>query len=118
VNETIPNLFSADSSPMEAKAVIDNDVNFGGVTYPFVFIVIESLGFNCILCMDLLNKTKVVIDVHSSMLIFFEGLTTINMTLTGQHITVSTIATVEITPFSEAVVAVRPDRKAQKGTTS
>jgi len=29
VNETIPNLFSADSSPMEAQAVIDIDVKLG-----------------------------------------------------------------------------------------
>jgi len=113
VNETIPNVFSADSSPMEAQAVIDIDVR--GVTFPFVFIVIERLGFDCILGMDLLNETKAVIDVHSSVLILFEGLTTINMTSNGQNITVSTIATVVIPPFSEAVVAVRPDHKAQKG---
>jgi len=115
VNETIPNLFSADSSPMEAQDAIDIDVKLGGVTFPFVFIVIERLGFVCILGMDLLNETKAVIDVHSSVLILFEGLTTINMTLNGLHITVSTIATVVIQPFSEAVVAVRPDHKAQKG---
>jgi len=99
---------------MEAQAVIDNDVKIEGVTSPFVFIVIERLDFDCIIGMDLLNETKAVIDIHSSLLTLFEGLTAINMTLTGQHITVSSIATVEIPPFSEAVVAVRPDRKAQK----
>jgi len=62
-----------------------------------------------------LNETKAVIDVHSSVLILFEGLTTINMTLNGQHITVYTIATVVIPPFPQAVVAVRPNHKAQKG---
>jgi len=98
-NETIPNLFLAESSPMEAQAVIDINVKLGGVTFPFVFIVIERLGFDCILGMDLLNETKAVIDVHSSVLILFEGLTTINMTLNGQHITVSTIAAVIIPPF-------------------
>jgi len=115
LNETNPKLFSADSSPMEAKAVIDIDVKLGGVSFPFVFIVIERLAFDCILGMDLLNETKAVIDIHSSMLTLFEGLTAINMTLSGQQITVSTIAKVVIPSFSEAVVAVKPDRKAQKG---
>jgi len=64
VNDKLPNLFSADSSPMKAQALIDVDVKLGGVTFPFVFIVVERLGFDCILGMDLLNETKAVIDVH------------------------------------------------------
>jgi len=65
--------------------------------------------------MDSLNETKAVINVHSSVLLLFEGLTVISMTLTGQHVTESTISAVTILPFSEAVVADRPDRRAQKG---
>jgi len=118
VYDKLPNLFSVDSSPMKAQALIDVDVKLGCVTFPFVFIVVEHLGFDCILVMDLLNETKAVIDVHSSVLLLFEGLTAINMTQTGQHVTVSTIAAVTIPPFSEAVVAVRPDRRAQKGIKS
>jgi len=115
VNDKLPNLFSADSSPMKAQALIDVDVKLGGVTFPFVFIVVERLGFYCILGMDSLNETKAVIDVYSTVLLLFEGLTAINMTQRGQHVTVSTISAVKIPPFSEAVVAVRLDRRAQHG---
>jgi len=100
---------------MKAQALIDVDVKLRGVTFPFVFIVVEHIGFDCILGMDLLNGTTAVIDVHGSMLLLFERLTAINMTLTGKHVTVSTISAVTIPPFSEAIVTLRPDRKAQKG---
>jgi len=45
VNDKLPNLFSADGSPKKAQALTDVAVKLGGVTFPFVFIVVERLGF-------------------------------------------------------------------------
>jgi hypothetical protein len=104
VNTTLPRLFSADSTPIKAQAQIDVDVKLGGMTFPFEFTVVENIGFDCILGMDLLGETKAVIDIPRSVLTLFEGLTAINMTVTGSHVTVSTISAVIIPPFSLHII--------------
>jgi hypothetical protein len=100
---------------MQAQALIDIDVKVGGVTFPFVFIVMEKLGFDCILGLDLLNEAQALVDVAHNTLQLFGGLTTVPMTTTGNHVVVSTVTSVIIPPFSEAVVAVRPNRKTSGG---
>ena len=65
-SEQLPRLISADSSPLTAQAVIDIDVKVGGVKFPFVFVVVEKLGFDCLLGMDLLEATEAVIDVKAN----------------------------------------------------
>jgi len=54
-NDKLPIYFR----PIVRKQAL-NDVEFklGGVIFYFVFIVVERLGFECILGMDLVNKTK------------------------------------------------------------
>ena len=111
----MPKLFSADSSPLMAQAIIDVDVKVGGVKFPFVFIVMEKLGFDCILGMDLLEATEAVIDVKTNALHLFSGLTSVAMTQTGHHTTVATVTQVTIPPFSEGVFAVKPDRRVAGG---
>ena len=114
-NERMPNLYSADSSPLAAQAIIDIDVKVGGVKFPFVFIVMEKLGFDCILGMDLLEATEAVIDIRTNALHLFGGLTSVAMTHTGQHVTVATVKRVTIPPFSEGVFAVEPTRRVGRG---
>ena len=114
-NERMPNLYSADSSPLVAQAIIDIDVKVGGVKFPFVFIVMEKLGFDCILGMDLLEATEAVIDIRTNALHLFGGLTSVAMTHTGQHVTVATVIRVTIPPFSEGVFAVEPTRSVGRG---
>ena len=109
-NERMPNLYSADSSPLVAQAIIDIDVKVGGVKFPFVFIVMEKLGFDCILGTDLLEATEAVIDIRTNALHLFGGLTSVAMTQTGQHVTVATVRRVTIPPISEGVFAVEPTR--------
>ena len=104
-------LFSADKSPMEVKATIEIDVKVGGVTFPFVFLVIERLGFDAIFGLDLLEETEAAVRVKDGVLELFDGLTSVPMSVTGSHILVSTIATVNIPPFSEAIIPTRPNRQ-------
>ena len=110
-SEEIPKLFSADSSPMQAQALIDVDVKLGGLTFPFVFIVMEKLGFDCLLGIDLLNESEALVDVKQSTLHLFGGLTSVPMTTTGRHVVVSTITSVTVPPFSEAIITVLPSRR-------
>lgn len=113
--EQIPKLILADKSPMPAQALIDIDIKIGGVTCPFVFIVVETLDYDCLLGMDFMNDTEALLDIKHSTLHLFGGLTSVPMTVTGNHAVVATIANVTIPPFSEAVIAVRPNRRVGSG---
>ena len=79
-SESMSKLFSADSSSLLAQAVVDVDLKVGGGNFPFVFLVMEKLGFNCILGMDLLETAEAMIDIKTNILHLFGGLTSVAMT--------------------------------------
>ena len=78
----------------------------GGLTVPMSFLVIDKLGYDVIIGIDLLQATEAVIDAKSNTLVLFDGLTMIPMTKTGDHLVVKTTSSITVAPFTEAIVAV------------
>lgn len=116
-SEKIPNLILADKSLMPAQALVDVDVKIGGVKFPFTFIVVEALDYDCLIGMDMLNETGAVLDIKHNTLHLFGDMTSVRLSVTGDHAVVATVASVTIPPFSEAVIAVRPSRRVGVKTT-
>jgi hypothetical protein len=105
----------ADRSPMNVKTKIEADVKVGGITFPFEFLVVEDLGFDCIFGMDLLKDTDAAVKIKAGILELFGGLTTVPMCKMGSHNLVLTESVINIPPFSEAIVATVAKKKPEKG---
>jgi hypothetical protein len=48
-------LLTADASPMEVSATLQADLKIQGLIIPFLFLVIEKLGYECIFGMNFLQ---------------------------------------------------------------
>lgn len=99
-------LLAADSSPMRVTASVETEVKINGLVIPFDFLVIDSLSYDCLLGMDFLKFTNAVIDIRSSTLSIFDGMTSVPMTRHGNEATVQTIANISIPALSEALIPV------------
>ena len=91
------------------------ELKIGGIAFPFNFLVIEKLGFDCILGMDLFQQASAIIDTKNNVLQLFDGLTSIPMSKTGDHVIVRSIASISILPYSKAIFPVRTKQKTVTG---
>jgi hypothetical protein len=101
------NLVSANKSPMKVELQISTDIYIGGIRVPAEFVVIETLVHDIIIGNQLLKEMSALIDTRQNLLILFDGLTAVPMTRTGQINVIKTICSVNIAPFSEAIISVK-----------
>jgi hypothetical protein len=78
-------------------------------------VVVEKLGFDMILGMDLFREAHAVVDMPTNTLTLFNGLTAVPMTATGDHPVVATTMPIVIPPMSEAVLPVATKSRLPKG---
>ena len=95
--------FAADASPMPVITDFDVDIRIGGVRIPMTLAVIEKLGYDLILGMDFFKETDAVVDVKAQLLSLYNGLTMVPMTSTGDSPVATSVNTVTIPPYSEAI---------------
>jgi hypothetical protein len=67
-------LLTADASPMEVTATLQADLKIQGLIIPFSFLVIEKLGYDCILGMNFYNKLMLLSMWVQKLLIYIMGL--------------------------------------------
>jgi hypothetical protein len=97
-------LLTADASPMEVSATLQADLKIQGLIIPFLFLVIEKLGYDCILGMNFLQQTNAVIDVGSKTLNLYHGSLIVPLTQSGNYAAVQLTCNVSIPPLSEAAL--------------
>jgi hypothetical protein len=103
-------VFSADSSSIKIEAEVESDIKIGGLSIPFTFLVIENLGYDCLIGMDFLRETGAVINIQTNSLHLYDGLTSVAMTKTGDHVIARTINSITIPPLTEIVFTVKTDK--------
>ena len=109
-------VYSADGSPMKIQNEVETDIKIGGISFPFNFFVINNLGYDCIIGIDLLKGTESNINIRDDTLELFDGFISVPMTKTGNHIIVSTVTNIRIPPYSEGIFKVLPNRRPIPGT--
>jgi hypothetical protein len=97
-------LLTADASPMKVSATLQADLKIQGLIIPFLFLVIEKLGYDSILGMNFLQQTNAVIDVGSKTLNLYHGSLIVPLTQSGNHAAVQLTCNVSIPPLSEAAL--------------
>jgi hypothetical protein len=95
---------SANQTQMKVLCDIDVDIRIGGLILPCTLAIIENLGFQAVLGMELLQDAKAVIDIANHSLSLYEGLTTVPLVRADENVCiVRTVNRTTIPPRSEAV---------------
>jgi hypothetical protein len=80
------------------------DLKIQGLITPFLFLVIEKLGYDCIRGMNFLQQTNAVNDVGSKTLNLYHGSLIVTLTQSGNYAAVQLTFNVSISPLSEAAL--------------
>jgi predicted aspartyl protease len=108
-------IYTADKSAVPIITDCETELKINGVKIPVVVAVVEKLGYDLIIGMDVLQQTQAVLDVETNTLTLYRGLTAVPMTTAGACAPVVAEIGVEIPPLSEAVFPVRAPVKLPKG---
>jgi hypothetical protein len=100
---THTNLLSADSSPMPVTTEIETEVKIAGLHIPCTFSVVEKLGFQAILGVDLLTDAHAVVNFKNHTLSICDDLITVPLARANDNFIAYTTQAVEIPPFCEAI---------------
>jgi transposase InsO family protein len=101
----------ANNSPINIECAIETSLKLGGVDWPATFVVAEKLVYDVIIGLDLLEAIDAVIDTRTKTLILFDGMSSLPMTNSGEHLIVKTTEACEIPAFSEAIILVNCAKK-------
>jgi hypothetical protein len=89
---------------VEITATLQADLKIQGLVIPFLFLVIEKLGYDCILGMNFLQQTNALIAIGSKTLNLHHGSLVVPLTLSGNYAAVQLTCNVSIPPLSEAAL--------------
>jgi hypothetical protein len=93
----------------------ETELELNNLKIPVTLAVVQDLGYDLIIGMDVLRQTQAVLDVETNTLTLYGGLTAVPMTTAGACAPVVAAIGVEIPPMSEAVFPVEVKAKLPDG---
>jgi hypothetical protein len=109
-------LSTADASPMGVSSTLQADLKIQGLIIPFLFVVIEKLGYDCVLGMNFGHQTNAVIDVGSKIPNLYHGSLVVPLSQSGNYASVQLICNVSIPSLSEAALPATSAKTMPRGS--
>ena len=107
-NSSNRSFFGADGNPIVVRGETDIDIDVNGYRMQGRFKIVKNLTYTIIIGIDILTDHKAIIDVGGGCVYFGDHLTATPL-CDGPIAHVSTVRTVVVPPFSEALVLAKID---------